>query len=247
MTRGSRNVPAKARLTPEEVALFDGINPASLRRLLLAALESFAEHGFRGTTTRDIARHAKMSNAAIYSHYQSKDELLFEISLAIHTVMLDDMRESFTRSSTARERLANVVRTLVTHHAHQQTAARVATYELRSLSPAHRASIAAIRRDMESIIREAIRAGADEGEFTVPDLGVATMAIVSLVVDVARWYNPARRLTPDELAEHYVVLVEGLVRARPARARGRAPERAEIPERIGVVSRPRARKAAAAG
>ena len=247
MTRRPRGVPPKARITPEEVALFDGINPPSLRRLLLAALESFAEHGFRGTTTRDIARHAKMSNAAIYSHYQSKDELLFEISLAIHTVMLDDMRESFTRSGTARERLANVVRTLVSHHSHQQTAARVATYELRSLSPAHRASIAAIRRDMESIIREAIRAGVDEGEFTVGDLGVATMAIVSLVVDVARWYSPVGRLTPDELAERYVELVEGLLRARPARARGRVPGRAEIAALNGAASRPRARKAAVAG
>src|SRR5215472_12169351 len=68
MTRRPRGLPAKARITAEEVALFDGINPPSLRRLLLAALASFAEHGFRGTTTRDIARHARMSNAAIYSH-----------------------------------------------------------------------------------------------------------------------------------------------------------------------------------
>jgi AcrR family transcriptional regulator len=64
--------------------LWAHIEPPSSRRLLLAALEAFAAHGFDGATTRDIAGRAGMSPAAVYVHYGSKAELLYEISRTGH-------------------------------------------------------------------------------------------------------------------------------------------------------------------
>jgi hypothetical protein len=39
----------------------------SIRKLVIAAIECFAERGYRATTTRDIAKRAQMSPAALYS------------------------------------------------------------------------------------------------------------------------------------------------------------------------------------
>jgi AcrR family transcriptional regulator len=46
----------------------------SIRKLVIAAIECFAERGYRATTTRDIAKRAQMSPAALYVHFRSKNE-----------------------------------------------------------------------------------------------------------------------------------------------------------------------------
>ena len=50
-------------------------------RLLEAAVEAFAEKGFTATTTRDIASRAGMSPAAVYVHHDTKENLLFTVSV----------------------------------------------------------------------------------------------------------------------------------------------------------------------
>ena len=46
------------------------------RQILDASLRLFSEHGFARTTVRDIARNAGITDAAIYYHFASKQELL---------------------------------------------------------------------------------------------------------------------------------------------------------------------------
>jgi AcrR family transcriptional regulator len=45
------------------------------QQLLDVAMKVFASHGFRGTTTREIARVAGVSEAIIFRHFQNKEEL----------------------------------------------------------------------------------------------------------------------------------------------------------------------------
>lgn len=44
-------------------------------RIVEAAIEAFAEQGFRGASTRDIARRAETNQGLITYHFRSKDEL----------------------------------------------------------------------------------------------------------------------------------------------------------------------------
>jgi AcrR family transcriptional regulator len=54
-----------------------GVTAAETReRLLRAAAEAFARHGYDGTRVADIARAAGVSNGALYAHFGSKAELL---------------------------------------------------------------------------------------------------------------------------------------------------------------------------
>lgn len=56
-----------------------GVTAAETRtRLLRAAADAFAEHGYDGTRVADIARAAGVSNGALYAHFGSKAELLVE-------------------------------------------------------------------------------------------------------------------------------------------------------------------------
>jgi AcrR family transcriptional regulator len=55
--------------------------PAEKRRgqLLSAARKLFVKKGFRGTTTDEIARKAKLTKGALYHHFKSKEDILFAL------------------------------------------------------------------------------------------------------------------------------------------------------------------------
>jgi AcrR family transcriptional regulator len=197
--------------------LWRDLTPASVQRLLLAALDSFARKGYHGTTTRDIAQRAAMSPAAIYMHYDSKEQLLYQISRATHEAMLREMREVFARPGTPTERLRALVSAHTRFHATMHTATRVANYELHALEPAHLEEMRVLRRGMESVMREALRLGAVSGDFEIADVDGTNRAVLSMGIDVSRWFSRRGRLTAEQLGELHADMVLRMV-AMPAQA-----------------------------
>ncbi len=61
------------------------------RRILDAAIRVFSQNGFKGTTVRDLARSAGISEATIYQHFPSK-KALYE---AILEQKVQEMREAW--------------------------------------------------------------------------------------------------------------------------------------------------------
>lgn len=186
--------------------------PASVRRLLLVALQAFAELGFYGTTTRDIAKRAQMSATAIYSHYESKAELLYVLINAAHEYIRDRMLATFAQSATPSQRLSNLVAVHVETQARVRTVSRVANYELHGLTSQRRAQIVQMRREMHAVMREAIRLGIESGDFYVTDLEATTVAILSMGIDASRWYRSGGRLSPEQLGTLYASLVIAMLR-----------------------------------
>jgi AcrR family transcriptional regulator len=190
------------------------VTPDAARRLLVAAVEAFAERGYHATTTRDIAGRAGMSPAALYIHYKTKEELLHRISRIGHEKALDILRTAAQGEGSATERLADAVSSFVRWHAGGRTTARVVQYELDSLGPAARAEIIALRRQVDAQVRGIIEDGVASGEFDVPDVRGTTLAVLSLCIDVARWFNLNGPRTPDEVGTLYADLVLRMVGAR---------------------------------
>ncbi|MFI1291225.1 TetR/AcrR family transcriptional regulator [Streptomyces sp. NPDC020792] len=196
------------------------VTPDAARRLLVAAVEAFAERGYHATTTRDIAGRAGMSPAALYIHYRTKEELLHRISRIGHEKALEILRTAARREGGATERLADAVSSFVRWHAGGRTTARVVQYELDSLGPDARAEILALRRQVDAEVRGIIEDGVASGEFDVPDVRGTTLAVLSLCIDVARWFNLEGPRTPEEVGALYADLVLRMVGAG-----GHRPER----------------------
>lgn len=181
-------------------------------RLVAAATAAFAERGYHATTTRDIAARAGMSPAAVYVHHSSKEELLFLISRQGHDAALEVIRGASDDAAEPFERLHATVRAFTLWHAEHHTAARVVQYELAALTPEHRREIAARRRAIDHHMRAVITAGVDRGVFDVPDVPGTTLALLSLAVDVARWYRDDGRRCAESVAELYADLAVRMVR-----------------------------------
>ncbi|MFE0900749.1 TetR/AcrR family transcriptional regulator [Streptomyces smyrnaeus] len=183
-----------------------GVTPDAARRLLLGAVQAFAQRGFHATTTRDIAGRAGMSPAALYIHYKTKEELLFHISRVGHERSVAVLEEAVEGAADSAERLAHAVRAFVRWHAEHHTTARVVQYELAALGEEHHAQIVVLRRRSEEILRQVLEDGVRAGEFDIPDIRGTALAVMSLCIDVARWFSPQGRRTPDEIGELYADL-----------------------------------------
>jgi AcrR family transcriptional regulator len=192
--------------------VWEHVQPAAARRLLTGAIDAFAERGFQATTTRDIASRAGMSPAALYVHYPSKERLLFEISLYGHRAALEILSEADAGDSPA-DRLRGMVSAFTAWHAEHHTIARVVQYELAALSPEHLAEVATIRRAISAKVENVLGDGVSDGTFAVDDLHGTTLAVLSLSIDVARWYDPVRRAAPRELGQLYADLALRMVAA----------------------------------
>jgi AcrR family transcriptional regulator len=179
---------------------------ATRARLQEAALSAFAEKGFHGTTTRDIAAAAGMSPAALYVHHKSKEELLYLISRGGHARTLRMVRAAISSSDDLAEALYRVVHDFAVDHAQTHTRARIVNYELAALSDEHYAVIRDIRRRIEQEVRSLVERGAAAGVFDTPDPAMTALALLSLGIDIGRWFREDGRWSPEEVGAHYAAL-----------------------------------------
>ncbi|HEX8780083.1 MAG TPA: TetR/AcrR family transcriptional regulator [Nocardioides sp.] len=186
---------------------------ATRARLMAAAVDAFAARGFHGTTTRDIATAAGMSPAALYVHHRSKAALLHLISRAGPEATLELVLAARASSDDPAEQLRRVMHDFAEHHAEGHTAARVVNYELTALSPEHHAEIMDLRRRIDAEMQDLVEAGVAAGVFDVPDPRIASAALLSLGIDIARWYDDRAGWSPRLVAEHYAAIALRIVGA----------------------------------
>jgi AcrR family transcriptional regulator len=185
---------------------------AAAERMRRAAIEAFAESGYGGSSTRQIAKRLNMSATAMYPHYRSKEELLYAISLEGHSSLLAALQRADDPAAGATERLRAVVSAFTTWHAENHKQARVVQYELHGLTPAHYRTIAPLRHRATDVITEIVAGGVSAGELHVDNVDEVVMAISSLCVDVCRWFPSRRHRDAHKLGEVYAGVAQRLVR-----------------------------------
>ena len=181
-------------------------------RIMLAAADAFAQRGFHATTTRDIASRAGLSPAGVYVHFASKEVLLFELSRRGHARARDLLVAAADQAGTPTEALRAIVGGFSRWHAEHYELGRIVQFEFRHLSPEHREAVLGLRKELDGVVAGVLRAGVATGEFEVDDVPVTALALLSMAIDVARWYTPDVRRTPADIETSYGDLAVRLVR-----------------------------------
>ena len=203
-------------------SLWEG-TPATSRRLIEAATEAFAERGYHATTTRDIATRVGMSPAALYVHFPSKVALLAQISRLGHEAAAELVDGAIDGAAGPVGALRAVAARFSAWHAEHHRVARIVQNELAALPEADLQEVMRLRQHIERRVEEQLRAGVAAGVMAVDDTRAVARAVLSLTVDVARWYDPAGRETPEAIGALHAELAARMVRAaeepeRPSRA-----------------------------
>ncbi|WP_238558965.1 TetR/AcrR family transcriptional regulator [Rhodococcus rhodnii] len=185
-------------------------------RIRAAAVAEFAEHGYGGTTTRQIAARLDLSPAAMYPHYRSKEELLFAISYEGHRETQEVLAESDLPGEQPVVRLRSLIAAFTRWQAAHHALAKVVQYELGALTPEHYLTVVEVRRSITALFRSVVEKGITTGDFDSPDAEGVTLALMSLCVDVCRWFPAGAYTDPDAVATLYADLATRLVGAEPA-------------------------------
>ncbi len=185
-------------------------NPRHPRRDTAAALEIreaaaqvFLRKGFASATIADIAAEMGRPKGSIHYHIESKQDLLFEILIE----SLDELDRAVHKVAgyplSAIDRLRLVLREHV-HWVADPAYAYTATAterELAALKPGHLERVSQSRRDYRALVYGLIEEAHADGAIRVESVTIATRAILSIVVQLPRWFSQDGRLNTDEMAD----------------------------------------------
>jgi AcrR family transcriptional regulator len=170
--------------------------------------------GFAAPGLADYPQCLSVAHRKAHIGDQSKEELLYRISLRGHQVALHVITDAAATSADPVERLTAMMRAFVRHHARHHTIARVVNDELGALSPEHQQEVFQIRKAIDRLMLEVIEAGVARGQFHTSNTRMTSVALLSLTVDVARWFRDDLAWTPDQVADHFSELALRIAGAR---------------------------------
>ena len=87
------------------------------RRILAAALELFSTRGYAGTSMRDIAETMGMTKAALYYHFESKEQILEAVTEPIRVEMDRFLDEATGPAPPTPEQLLTRLADMLSRHA----------------------------------------------------------------------------------------------------------------------------------
>jgi len=187
----------------------DGARTAEAIRA--AGLRLIFEHGYEGMSLRDLAQVVGIQPGSLYNHIATKQALLFELLAEHMRTLTGALDEALAGVEGPLARLDAFIDFHLRYHLTRKMEVFVNNSELRSLEPENRAVITELRRDYENRLAIILADGAESGVFAIPDVPVATFAMLSLLTGVVSWYRPYGRLNEDQVvAIHRQLVLNGL-------------------------------------
>jgi AcrR family transcriptional regulator len=192
-----------------------GPNPVKARILTVAA-ELFAEKGYHATGIAEISLATGIGHGALYHHVKSKENLLYEISIALQVEALDRAIQISRMDISPEEKLYRLAQDLLQQLSEQRAGLAVALYETRALSLEHRAEVIQYRRDYTRLWQDVFAEGARTGSLRP----ASTMELRGLLGMLTTTYLSLERQNtekPERIANEYVGLVLDGIRLRAER------------------------------
>ena len=182
------------------------------RRILEVSANLFFAQGYEGTTLDAVAEQLQVTKPYIYSYFQNKGEILFEICQTGIRESLAALEQALALKDSPRGRLRAAVAQVAHIVIEKREYVVVYMREDKNLSSADAHEILDQRRAFDRKVAALLAEGIELGEFSVRDLSLTATTIGGIVSWLPRWYVPRGRLGASEVVAMIVDLVEKMVR-----------------------------------
>ena len=175
------------------------------QEILRAAARLFQQQGYDATSMNDVAAALKLSKGGLYHHFQSKDEILYNIMSHAMDITEERVINVARRIEGAEERL----RTLIRLHievvlSEEDREITVMLHENHPLPPALRRKINGRKKDyvhfVENLVADVQRQRNSTSQVTPR---AAAFALVGMINWIYQWYRHDGSLTGDALVRQY--------------------------------------------
>ncbi len=184
-------------------------------RILEEAVKLFYARGFSGTTLDDIAAELGVTKPFIYTHFRSKVELLAALCKPTIEMSLAAVSEGAESEGTATQRLYRAVVGFTRVVLQRQANIAIFFREEKNLSQQALDEITALRKQFDRVLSQMLRAGVEAGEFDIPDVNLAALAIGGMISWAYTWHRANGRLPMDDMVARMGDLALRMVGARP--------------------------------
>ena len=183
-------------------------------RILEEAVKLFYARGFNGTTLDDIAAELGVTKPFIYTHFRSKVDLLAALCKPTIEMSLAAVLQGSAMPGTVTERLYHAIAGFTKVVLQRQANIAIYFREEKNLSKAALDEINELRRRFDRVLSALLEEGVAAGEFNVPDVRLAALAIGGMISWAYTWHRPSGRLTLDEMGPDMARLALRMVGAR---------------------------------
>ncbi|MGA9390068.1 MAG: TetR/AcrR family transcriptional regulator [Candidatus Sulfotelmatobacter sp.] len=187
----------------------------SRQEILRTAARLFQQRGYDATSMNDVAAALKLSKGGLYHHFQSKDEILFEIMNHAMKITQERVLNPVRTIADPEERL----RALIRLHIEVVLSPRdreitVMLHENHPLPPALRKRINSRKKDyihfLENLMAEvqskARHSHSTKGKVTPR---AAAFALLGMINWIYQWYKPEGDLQAQNLIPQFTELIFG--------------------------------------
>ncbi len=195
---------------------------ASQRRrapqIIEAAARVFAERGFHGATTQDIADVLGIRQASLYYYFSSKEAALELVCLKGVEGFFEAAKAIAARPESARQRLALLINSHLSPLLDRGDFVKVFLNERQNLPTESRRRIGRWSRGLERIFEEVIQEGIAKREFRADlDARLATLAILGMCNAASGWQRKENASVPRISAEFAKLVIDGIAQRNGGR------------------------------
>ncbi len=185
----------------------------SRQEILRTAARLFQQRGYDATSMNDVAAALKLSKGGLYHHFQSKDEILYEIMNHAMEITQERVLNPVRGIADPEERL----RALIRLHIEVVLSPRdreitVMLHENHPLPPALRKRINARKKDyihfLESLMTEVQSKAPNQTRGKVSPRAAA-FALLGMINWIYQWYKPEGELQAKNLIPQFTDLIFG--------------------------------------
>lgn len=178
-----------------------------------AALELFYDRGFHATTVRHIMGACDLTPGALYNHYGSKENILYELVTESHDHL--DARIEAEQDAAAGDpaaQLQAVITAFARFHSDERRLAVVGTLEYRHLPEAQRREVINRRMRHRRLLERILTQGVEEGRFELPPTKggntakITATALANVAMRLSEAFGPETKISHSELAAHHAEL-----------------------------------------
>ncbi len=154
------------------------------QQILEVATELFANQGFEGTTTREIANRAKVNEAIIFRHFSSKEELYWSVIEAKCSVGAGSkkMRERLAQGGEVRDVLADVAEGILMRRQADPTLTRLLLFSALERHTLSERFFRTYIAEYYELLSDYVREQMDNGEFRKMDPLLAARGFLGMVI-----------------------------------------------------------------
>ena len=201
------------------------------QKIIDTAVNVFHQKGYRSATLDDVATALGLTKAALYHYVSSKEELLSIIYIQALEQFFAKAYEIGETDLPPTEKLRALIRHHIKHIIIDNLAMFAVFFSEENQLPEK--DFQTIRREKQKytqVVQSILEEGMAQGYFRRSDPWVRACAIIGMCNWLYKWYRPeGGRQTPDEIADHFISLLEDGYLASSAETE-RAPESRKSPK-----------------